>query len=179
VREVISHCIYGVNLNPLAVDLCKLALWLKGHWAGKPLSFLDHHIKCGNSLIGVSDPEVMKGGIPDEAFTPVTGDNKEVAKAFKKRNREERKRQPSLEFEAAERGHEFAAASHDLDEMADNTPEDVKRKQKVRVLAQPSRLVARVYGREHLDGSVLCAADQVRFWFIFPQPVQPRRRLSF
>ena len=39
VRDVISHCIYGVDQNPLAVDLCKLALWLEGHWAGKPLSF--------------------------------------------------------------------------------------------------------------------------------------------
>ena len=38
----------------LAVDLCKLALWLEGHWAGKPLSFLDHRIRCGNSLVGVS-----------------------------------------------------------------------------------------------------------------------------
>ena len=61
VRDVISHCIHGVDLNPLAVDLCKLALWLEGHWTGKPLSFLDHHIKCGNSLIGVLDPKVLDG----------------------------------------------------------------------------------------------------------------------
>ena len=45
VRDVISHCIHGVDMNPLAVDLCKLALWLEGHWAGKPLSFLDHRIR--------------------------------------------------------------------------------------------------------------------------------------
>ena len=57
VREVIQHCIYGVDLNPLAVDLCKLAMWLEGHWAGKPLSFLDHRIRCGNSLVGVLDPK--------------------------------------------------------------------------------------------------------------------------
>jgi len=55
VRDVIAHCIYGVDENPLAVDLCKLALWLEGHWTGKPLSFLDNRIKCGNSLIGVRD----------------------------------------------------------------------------------------------------------------------------
>jgi hypothetical protein len=59
VRDVISHCIYGVDLNPLAVDLCKLALWLEGHWAGKPLSFLDHRIRCGNSFVGVLDPASM------------------------------------------------------------------------------------------------------------------------
>ena len=69
VRDVISHCIHGVDLNPLAVDLCKLALWLEGHWAGKPLSFLDHRIRCGNSLIGVLDPAVMADGIPDDALT--------------------------------------------------------------------------------------------------------------
>jgi type I restriction-modification system DNA methylase subunit len=50
VRDVIAHSVYGVDLNPLAVDLCKLALWLEGHWTGKPLSFLDHRIKSGNSL---------------------------------------------------------------------------------------------------------------------------------
>src|ERR1019366_2983719 len=49
VREVIAHCVYGVDHNPLAVDLCKLALWLEGHWTSKPLSFLDHRIRCGNS----------------------------------------------------------------------------------------------------------------------------------
>ena len=87
VRDVISHCIYGVDQNPLAVDLCKLALWLEGHWAGKPLSFLDHRIRCGNSLIGVLDPAVMADGIPDDAFTPVTGDDKKVAAAYKKRNK--------------------------------------------------------------------------------------------
>ena len=71
VREVIQHCIYGVDLNPLAVDLCKLAMWLEGHWAGKPLSFLDHRIRCGNSLVGVLDPAVLEDGIPDDAFTAV------------------------------------------------------------------------------------------------------------
>ena len=83
VRDVISHCIYGVDQNPLAVDLCKLALWLEGHWAGKPLSFLDHRIRCGNSLVGVLDPAIMAEGIPDEAFSPVTGDDKKVAASYK------------------------------------------------------------------------------------------------
>ena len=51
IRDVIQHCIYGVDLNPLAVDLCKVALWIEGFNRGKPLSFLDHRIKCGNSLV--------------------------------------------------------------------------------------------------------------------------------
>lgn len=51
-REVVKHCIYGVDLNPLAVELAKLSLWLTTLSEDKPLSFLDHHLKIGNSLIG-------------------------------------------------------------------------------------------------------------------------------
>ena len=51
-REVVERCIYGVDLNPLAVDLAKLSLWLSTVSLDKPLNFLDHHLRCGNSLIG-------------------------------------------------------------------------------------------------------------------------------
>jgi hypothetical protein len=51
-REVVKHCIYGVDLNPLATELAKLSLWLSTLEASRPLSFLDHHLKIGNSLIG-------------------------------------------------------------------------------------------------------------------------------
>jgi len=78
-RDVIQNCIYGVDLNPLAVDLCKVALWIEGFCSGKPLNFLDHRIKCGNSLVGVLDIECLDEGIPDEAFKAVTGDEKKLA----------------------------------------------------------------------------------------------------
>lgn len=51
-RVVVERCIYGVDLNPLAVELAKLSLWLDTVAKGQPLSFLDHHLRCGNSLIG-------------------------------------------------------------------------------------------------------------------------------
>lgn len=51
-REVVSHCIYGVDLNDLAVELAKVSLWLTTISKDKPLSFLDHRLKQGNSLIG-------------------------------------------------------------------------------------------------------------------------------
>jgi len=51
-REVVAHCIYGVDLNPMAVELAKVSLWLKTISREKPLSFLDHRLKQGNSLIG-------------------------------------------------------------------------------------------------------------------------------
>jgi Alw26I/Eco31I/Esp3I family type II restriction m6 adenine DNA methyltransferase len=54
-RMVMKKCIYGVDLNDMAVELAKLSLWLDSFTLGAPLSFLDHHLKCGNSLIGVFD----------------------------------------------------------------------------------------------------------------------------
>ncbi len=93
-RDAISHCIYGVDLNPLAVDLCRLALWLDGHDPGRPLTFLDAHVKLGNSLVGAT-AELVKGGIPDEAFDPIGDDDKRISSIVKKRNKQEQ-RQYSL-----------------------------------------------------------------------------------
>lgn len=89
-REVISHCIYGVDINPMSVELCKVGLWLEAMEAGKPLSFLDHHIRCGNSLLGAT-PELIAEGIPDDAFTAIEGDDKKACAALKKLNARERR----------------------------------------------------------------------------------------
>jgi hypothetical protein len=51
-RCVLKRCVYGVDKNPMAVELAKVALWLHTFTAGAPLSFLDHHLKCGDSLYG-------------------------------------------------------------------------------------------------------------------------------
>ncbi|HPD06798.1 MAG TPA: Eco57I restriction-modification methylase domain-containing protein, partial [Candidatus Bipolaricaulis sp.] len=51
-REVVERCIYGVDVNPLAVELAKLSLWIETVAKDRPLSFLDHHLRLGNSLIG-------------------------------------------------------------------------------------------------------------------------------
>lgn len=59
-RHVLKRCIYGVDLNPMAVELAKVSLWLDCFTIGAPLSFLDHHLKCGNSLIGTSVSEVRE-----------------------------------------------------------------------------------------------------------------------
>ena len=89
-REVVSNCIFGVDRNPMAVELCKVALWIEALEPGKPLSFLDARIRCGDSLIGVFDYAMLRGGLPDEAFDPLTGDDKAVAKAYKALNRKQR-----------------------------------------------------------------------------------------
>ncbi len=57
-RHILKRCIYGVDLNPMAVELAKVSLWLDCFTLGAPLSFLDHHIRCGNSLIGSTIEEV-------------------------------------------------------------------------------------------------------------------------
>lgn len=89
-RDVIGHCIYGVDLNLMAVELCKISLWMEALEPGKPLTFLDHHIQCGNSLLGCT-PALLKKGIPDAAFTPLTGDDKDYCNKYRKLNREESK----------------------------------------------------------------------------------------
>lgn len=95
-REAIAHCIYGVDKNLLAVDLCRVALWLESHTGDKPLTFLDHRIRCGDALVSVFDLAVLKYGIPDNAFSPLEGDDKETAKELKRRNRSRRAGQREL-----------------------------------------------------------------------------------
>ena len=89
VRDVIRECIYGVDLNPLAVELCKVALWLEAHNPGEPLNFLDHHIKCGNAIVGFVKRKDVEKGVPSEAFAAMPGDDKKIAAYFRKRNKSE------------------------------------------------------------------------------------------
>jgi hypothetical protein len=88
-RDVIGRCIYGVDINPMSVELCKVALWMEAMEPGKPLSFLDHHILCGNSLLGTT-PRLLSDGIPDDAFSPIEGDVKAVVNSLKAQNKKER-----------------------------------------------------------------------------------------
>ncbi len=75
-RHVLKRCIYGVDLNPMAVELAKVSLWLDCFTLGAPLSFLDHHLKPGNSLIGVTVHEVQAAVEP---VTRITGKIKVAA----------------------------------------------------------------------------------------------------
>ncbi len=90
-RDVVSCCIYGIDINPMSVELCKLGLWMETYEPGKPLTFLDHRVICANTLIGATS-EAIEKGIPEGAYTPLDGDNRKAAFALKKRNMGERKR---------------------------------------------------------------------------------------
>lgn len=89
-RDVVGHCIFGVDQNAMAVELCKVSLWMEAIEPGRPLSFLEHHIQHGNSLLGTT-PTLLEKGIPDDAWIPIEGDDRETAKRLKKRNRDFRK----------------------------------------------------------------------------------------
>ncbi|MEI2581759.1 Eco57I restriction-modification methylase domain-containing protein [Scytonema sp. PRP1] len=132
IRDVIQNCIYGVDLNPLAVDLCKVALWIEGFSRGFPLNFLDHRIKCGNSLVGVLDLDCLKEGIPDEAYKAVTGDDKKLSTQFKKRNKKERETdnegQLSLFGNLETERTNYAESARELGGIPEITPQQVREK---------------------------------------------------
>ena len=119
----------------MAVDLCKVALWIEGLCCGVSLNFLDHRIKNGNSLVGVLDLDCLKEGIPDNAYKPVTGDDKSLATQFKKRNKQERESkaagQLALTYDNIfERDREeYAKAWREIEGMKDDDPTAVRQKQ--------------------------------------------------
>lgn len=98
-RDVVSRCIHGVDRNPMAVELAKVALWIESVSPGQPLGFLDANIRCGDALLGVFDLAVLEEGIPDEAYKPLTGDSKDAAKYYKAKNKTEQKGQGTFDFE--------------------------------------------------------------------------------
>ena len=126
-REVVQHCIFGVDRNLLAVELCQTALWIETVDPGKPLTFLDSHILHGDSLVGVLDPESMAHGIPAEAYKPLTGDDKAVCAELKKRNRQAGDAVQGDLFDQ-DSLLEVAVATLDLGDMPEDTISDVERK---------------------------------------------------
>lgn len=84
-RDVIARCVYGVDLNEMAVELAKVSLWIEAMRPGRPLTFLDAHIKHGNGLLGTT-PKLLAEGLPDDAFKPLEGDEPKHVTDLKKRN---------------------------------------------------------------------------------------------
>jgi len=129
-RDVISHCIYGVDLNPMAVELCKVALWLEAHNPGEPLNFLDHHIRCGNSIVGLAHKEELLKGIPDEAFKTLAGDDKEIAKILRNENRTNKTDYEQLTTDEAlnSRIESIAHIFQEVDSMPEHSPAQIQAK---------------------------------------------------
>ncbi len=169
-RQVVSHCIYGVDVNPLAVELCKVALWLETLDPGRPLGFLDHRIKCGNSLLGAT-PALLSQGIPDDAFKPIEGDDKDYCSKAKKRNKAERqaRQQQKLDFPAEpwERLGDLAAALMHVEAVGEDTIEQVQAKQ-----ARYAQVIkSSGYLFNHLRADAWCAAFVWKKTEAFPYPM--------
>lgn len=126
-HDVISRCIYGVDITPMAIELVRMNLWLEGYQPGKPLSFLNHHLQAGNSLLGIIDTRCLSYGIPSDAYKALAGDDKEVCKKLKKNNTASvshlRKGNRSLALASPER-------PADLEQMPEDSPVEVRAKEK-------------------------------------------------
>lgn len=153
-RDVIGRCVYGVDVNEMSAELCKVALWMEAMEPGKPLAFLEHRIRVGNSLMGTTR-ELVAAGLPDNAFNPIEGDDRKYASEIKKRNKEERAGQGAL-FDAESSDHTTALsqAFADLSTMPDGTPEQVRAKEEAH-----ARLIAdQRLAQEKLAHDAWCAA---------------------
>ena len=129
-RDVVGRCLHGIDVNPMAVELCKVSLWLEATEPGKPLSFLDHRIVCGNALLGTT-PRLLAGGIPDDAYKALDGDDKKVVSELKKRNKKERKGQGTLGLfdDAVGAAVEPVRAVYgSIDAIPDDTADQIRRK---------------------------------------------------
>jgi hypothetical protein len=130
VRDVIRTCIYGVDLNPLAVELCKVALWLEAHNPGQPLNFLDHHIKCGNAIVGFVRQEELDKGVPTDAFVTMPQDDKGLVANWRKANKQDRAdiRQLRLAPAIQQRLQDRLTEWNDLTALPESSPAEIEAK---------------------------------------------------
>jgi hypothetical protein len=162
-RQVVAKCLFGVDLNPMAVELCKVSLWLEAVDPGLPLTFLDAHIQHGNALLGAT-PALMEQGIPDAAWEPLEGDDKKVASALKKRNKAEAK-QGTLDFgdRATNEAKAVTQAVAELDAARDDDAQALADKEQ----RWTSILSSEAYRHQKLVADAWCAA------FLWPKQAGP------
>lgn len=148
-RETIARCIFGVDRNPMALELCRMALWLEGFEEGRPLSFLNHHLQCGDALLGLVDLKALQAGISPAAFKALSGDDKNTCRELAKSNKAglkalekayDKQRTLPLELEKSAGMAELQA----LEELPFETPADIAKRERtydaIRAKASNSRL---------------------------------------
>lgn len=161
-RQVVGRCLYGVDLNPMAVELCRVALWMEAVEPGLPLTFLNAHIRHGNALIGVT-PGLMGDRVPDAAWGALEGDDRGAARVLKARN--EREGEGQLTMTAlwsrpqAELGT-VARAVAELDAAADDSPAALAAKE----AKWAAILGSAAYQHQQFVADAWCAA------FVWPKP---------
>ncbi|MBB4263751.1 Eco57I restriction-modification methylase domain-containing protein [Bradyrhizobium sp. CIR3A] len=128
-RDVVGHCIYGVDRNDMAVELCRVALWIEAVEPGRPLSFIESRIRTGDSLVGVFDLSALASGIPDEAYKRLTGDERETCSYYRKLNKKQRDgvdRQQRLSFSGPPA--ELTEAWTKIEGISDHNLENIQQK---------------------------------------------------
>jgi methylase of polypeptide subunit release factors len=155
-RDVVGSCIHGVDLNPMAVELCKVSLWMEALEPGRPLSFLDHRIVLGNALLGTT-PELLAAGIPADAFKPILGDDKKIVTELRKRNAKELSGQLALDLASSTADADvraIAAAATEISVVDDSSLAGVREQQRrfEQLLGSPELRRAR------LAADIWCAA---------------------
>lgn len=143
-RDVVGHCIYGVDKNPMAIALAKTALWLEAYTPDRPLTFIDHHLQVGDALLGVLDPKILERGIPDEAYAVLSGDDKATAAALKKQNKAELKSWKQVVANDLFAATTLVQEASAVEQLADDTLDDIAAKrsasEKARQQAEQSTL---------------------------------------
>ena len=144
-RDVVTHCVYGVDMNPMALELARMALWLEAYTPDAPLGFIDHHFQLGNALLGVMDPKTLLEGVPDEAYKELTGDDKALCRDLKARNRRERqglmRMRGAASFSQNLQSMDLSATAaplQQLDALPDDTLADIAAKRQAYTALQQS-----------------------------------------
>ena len=129
-RSVVQHCLYGVDLNKMAVELAKVSLWINSAVENKPLSFLDHRIKHGNSLLGTT-PELVRQGVPVDAFETSGGRDWHEGNEVRKRVRDENDGvQAGLGWNWEDDG-EYVSLAEELDAVEEEEIDDIHEKERL------------------------------------------------
>ena len=145
-------------MNPLAVEICKVGLWMESIDPGLPLTFLESHIRCGNSLIGTS--RVLMGDeVPDAAWAVLEGDDRKVTRALKRLNKEEILGQRRLGFEPRIDTGTLRDAMRDVERAPDSDAAALAEKQR----RWNALLGSEAYEHAKLVADAWCAA------FVWPK----------
>ena len=152
-RDVVRRCIYGVDMNPMAVELCKVSLWMESIDPGLPLTFLESHIRCGNSLIGTTRA-LMGDQVPAAAWAALEGDDRKVTRSLKRRNKEEIEGQLGLLFEPRDETDSLRNAMRAIEQSTDADAATLAQKQN----RWTALLASQAYEHEKLVADAWCAA---------------------
>ena len=152
-RDVVRRCLYGVDRNPLAVELCKVSLWMESIDPGLPLTFLESHVRCGNSLIGATRA-LMGEQVPDAAWAALEGDDRKVANSLKRRNRDEVAGHRSLPFAPRSKTGALHRAMRTVEQAPDSDAAALAEKQR----KWEALLASQAYEYEKLVADAWCAA---------------------